>query len=158
MTERSTRSGGLRWAPGEIAVELDVSGSGPVRLLGLTLATRPASTGPGVALVEIDCVGTGRLGNSASAQHRPYAVTAGLRYAGHTEESTSDGAVLWVEQRDAARGLRVRTGLRHVAGTRVIRTHSEVSNLGASPVSGPSKRCAYTKPATPGPPSCAGSG
>jgi alpha-galactosidase len=121
----------MRWAPGEIAVELEAGGSGPVRLLGLTPATRPASTGPGVALVEIDCVGTGRLGNSASAQHRPYAVTAGLRYAGHTEESTSDGAVLWVEQRDAARGLRVRTGLRHVAGTRVIRTHSEVTNLGA---------------------------
>jgi alpha-galactosidase len=85
-----------------------------------------------VALVEVDCAGAGRLGNSTSAQHRPYAVTAALRYAGHVEESTSDGVTLWVEQRDGSRGLRVRTGLHHVGGTSVVRVTTEVSNVGGA--------------------------
>ncbi|MEU0533244.1 glycoside hydrolase family 36 protein [Amycolatopsis tolypomycina] len=124
----------LSWTAGGIAVHLVTGPADPVRVLGLVPGAGPAPAGPGVSLVELDSPGEGRLGNSTSAQHRPYAVTAGLRYAGHTEESTSDRTILWVEQRDDARGLRVRTALEHVAGTEVIRVRSEAANTGRAPL------------------------
>ena len=127
-------SGNLRWVAGGMAAELVFDPAGPVRLLGLVPVAADAPAGPGVALVELDCPGAGRLGNSTSGQHRPYAVTAGLRPAGHTEESTSDGKTLWVEQRDEDRGLRVRTALEHRYGTEVIRVRSEVENTGPEAV------------------------
>ncbi len=130
VTERSPATSRLCWVAGGIAVELAIHPAGPVRLLGMVPAEAETPGGPGVSLVEVDCPGAGRLGNSTSAQHRPYAATAGLRYVGHTEESTSDSETLWVEQCDTTRGLRVRTALEHVAGTEVIRVRSEVTNAG----------------------------
>jgi alpha-galactosidase len=123
-----------RWKAGTLAVHLVLDPAAPVRLLGIVPGDGPAPDGPGVSLVEIDCPGEGRLGNSTSEQHRPYAVTAGLRYAGHTEESTSDSTTLWIEQRDPVRGLHVRTALEHVTGTDVIRVRSEAGNEGRTPL------------------------
>lgn len=119
-----------RWVAGGLTLHLAVDSAGPVRVLGLLPDSRAPRDTSEVALVEIDCAGHGRLGNSTSAQHRPYAVTAGLRHTGHIERSTSDGSRLVVEQRHEELGLLVRTEFEHRTGIPVLRVRSEVANDG----------------------------
>lgn len=118
--------GALQWAPGPVVLELVAAADAPVRLRSLRPADAPAGPDRLVPLVEIDRLGAGRIGNSAGGQHRPYAASAALRYVGHA----ADGDRLVVRQRDEAAGLAVQTTFERFPGTSVVRTWSEVTNVG----------------------------
>src|SRR5947209_7862190 len=84
-------SGGrLRWSPSGLTVEFLVGPSAPIRIASFrpdAPGQRPevpaeADSGP---LVELDCLGEGRAGDTSPGQHRPYAVAAALRYTHHEE-------------------------------------------------------------------------
>jgi alpha-galactosidase len=120
----------MRWSRPGLTVELDTDGAEPVRIRG-PHPSQPAG-GPGVSLVELDCLAEGRVGISAGAQHRLYAASAGLRYAGH--ETSPDGTGLVVVQRDESRGLEVRTHLCQVGDLPVLRVVNEVTNAGSEAV------------------------
>jgi alpha-galactosidase len=123
----------LRWSPeGRLTVALRIDGSGPVRLGGLWPAGLAAGNAAerSVPLVEVACDASGRAGNSAAAQHRPYAATQALRYVDHHEQAVADGVALEVVQCDEGSGLEVRTRLLQVAGTPVLQVASEVVNTG----------------------------
>ena len=124
------------WSAGSMVIDLTVDEHGPVRVRGWSPVAEHGSVtgvGPGVPLVELDCLGGGRLGNSASAQHRPYATGLGLRYVGHGVTAVVGGDRLVVRQRDAA-GLAVVTTFQHVWGTDVVRLWHEIANDGLEPV------------------------
>lgn len=124
----------MRWSPGDVVLDLVWDDTGPVRVAAL----RPAGgslPGPGtdaLPMVEIDCLGAGRVRES-SGQHRPYAVSDALRYAGHQEARSGGSRTLTVRQQDPVRGLVVTTRLQAWDGTGVVRADTEVV-AGAEPV------------------------
>lgn len=125
----------IKWVAGGAVLELAVDETGPVRVRRWAPRPRGAQGpgpghGPGVPLVEVDTLGHGRLGNSASAQHRPYAAGLALRYTGHEVSATPDGERLVVRQQDPVTGLSVSTDVQQVDGTAVFRIHHEVVNAG----------------------------
>ena len=142
MPERTTlESAGdrLRWTAGALTLDLVVDPSRPVQLVALL----PSGQGPGgaggdtgdtVPLVELDLLGSGRVGDSASAQHRPYAAAARLRYSGHEEQSETGRRTLLVHQRDDERGLTVTSRLQAWGDTAVLRADTAVVNTGSAPV------------------------
>lgn len=126
----SAGDGVLRWSPGGIVLELGTAPDRPVLLRSL----RPAGSDPvpgarPVPLVEVDVIGPGRDGDTASAQHRPSLTAAALRHL--DSEVTADGALV---VRQAGGALRVTTRLQSWPGVPVLRATTEVENVGADPL------------------------
>src|SRR3954467_9679604 len=131
----------LRWSPPEVTVEFLLDPSAPIRIAFI----RPESAADGLAapasavtgaevdagpLVELDCLGEGRAGDTSAGQHRPYAAGAALRHTGHEEVAGATVPTLVLDQRDDARGISVRTVLEAWPGTGVVRARNEVTNTG----------------------------
>ena len=117
-------------------VHLAVPDSGPVLLLdlGCPASDRAAGTG-GVPLVEIAADGDGHTALSVHADHRNYATSLRLRYAGHEESTVGDDTrQLEIRQTDPDTGLRVTVRLRDEHATGVLRATTAVHNGGPSAV------------------------
>jgi alpha-galactosidase len=127
--------GRLRWSPPGITVEFLVDPSAPIRIASFRPdspadrrgAAAEVEAGP---LVELDCLGQGRVGDTSAGQHRPYAAAAALRHSGHQELDGASVPTLALDQRDGSRGLAVRTVLEAWPGTGVVRARNEVTNTG----------------------------
>jgi alpha-galactosidase len=128
--------GRLRWSPPGITVEFLVDPSAPIRIASFhpdAAAHRrdaPAEVDSG-PLVELNCLGEGRAGDTSAGQHRPYAAAAALRHTHHEELADARVPTLALHQRDGSRGIAVRTLLEAWPGTGVMRARNEVTNTGA---------------------------
>lgn len=127
MTSQS--DGTLCWIAGDVRLDLSIEPDRPVALRRLRIASGPSGELPtgglpdGAPLVEVALAGDGRGGHSANAQHRGYATSRRLRYAGHTAGTDR----LEVRQHDPDTGLDVTVHIEHRPGPRVLRSWTVVS-------------------------------
>ncbi|MFF1820755.1 glycoside hydrolase family 36 protein [Kribbella sp. NPDC058245] len=122
--------GRVRWAGGDVELELLVDRSAPVKICSVRPAgAQPASEERAINLVELSLAGQGRTHQPPGTRHRTYAAADGLRLVDVSEQTDAVGnEVLLIRQ--ASADLEVVSRIESWAGTSVLRATTEVINRG----------------------------